>query len=573
MKSEKKDTKLSVRAFLAAFAAGLAVLAAVSWYVISLFAQQIEFQRQEERRLLLNVYDGMESELSERYYTMSEELKFLGSSPDLLSYIAQPSAQRLNDLEYNWRRFLQRSGLFSHVRLVGADGAERLHLKYDEESRTASVVPNTRPKAVTLCRQIERTSELEPKQIYIFKIQPYSFEDDFSPVIRLGMPLFSPDGQRFGVMMLTYRARAIIDSFRRIDRSTGSALAVLNGDGLWLYNQGEPEKTWRNQDEKGLVLAQDISAQQWLQVKSLRFGEYYDESGLHYHFRSFLPLPYVDYSGNQDSCIIFMSTYSPQQYGYFAPTPRESSMLFCWQEYWYVLVFLLGLNFVQAFVSARYWRRRARFKRLQNQYLLCEMTGQLAMKAGCPPQYSPDGRAACFRELVSLIASNMAQPLEHREMVVEFAPLCFLGKLALPPGLCARSPADMTPDEKKLYRRHADFGCAMIDNSDLAEPERTIARRMTAESCEDWDGRGYPQGLSGSNISPEGRLCRIARFYDALRLMGMTHSEARRRIMSEGGRALDPQMVNAFMASDPLIQKLYGESEQEKALEEKTSES
>ncbi len=562
--SVRECKKLSLRAFFLALAVGQLLVFLIMGYVVASIAQQAEAQRQQDRRLLLNVYDGMENDLSVRYLTMSEELKFLGGASDLKDYAASQSVENRAALTYNWMRFLERNaGLFSHARLLSRDGEELLHLRYDEEKRSAEEAAPARLSEPAVREQISTVLALEPKQIYIFRMQPSSFEDDFSPVMRLGMPVYDRDGEKFGMIMLTYRAKAIIDSFRRNDRGTSSALSVLNGDGLWLYNQAEPEKTWKSMTEKSAALSDDIPPDLWRQVKSLRFSSYYDKTGLHYHFKCFLPLPYVDYSDSQDYCIIFMSTCSPSLYAYSAETPLKSALVFCWSQYWGAVLLLIGLSVVQALCFARYWARRNRFRALQNLNLVCESLAQLTMKAGglSAEDFSAEYLVFRFRELVGVIASNLAMPLEHRDAVVRFAPLANVGKLALPAGLCRKSYGELTSEEKKIMRRHVDLGRAMCEHTSIEESERGVLYRLISDHHEDWDGRGYPDGMSGGNISVEGRLCRIACFYDDLRLEGQSHHEARRVVMTEGGRALDPSMVNAFMAADPVIQRIYDEND------------
>jgi adenylate cyclase len=79
------------------------------------------------------------------------------------------------------------------------------------------------------------------------------------------------------------------------------------------------------------------------------------------------------------------------------------------------------------------------------------------------------------------------------------------------------------------------------------------ARDMIISHHERWDGQGYPQRLSGTDIPLAGRLMALADVYDALvskRVYkeGMVHAEVCDYIRAESGKHFDPEIVAAFVA-------------------------
>ena len=68
---------------------------------------------------------------------------------------------------------------------------------------------------------------------------------------------------------------------------------------------------------------------------------------------------------------------------------------------------------------------------------------------------------------------------------------------------------------------------------------------------ENFDGSGYPDGLSGLAIPPPSQLLRLADTYEALRSRrpyreAVTLNEAIAEIEREAGRAFDPALIEPF---------------------------
>jgi putative two-component system response regulator len=66
-----------------------------------------------------------------------------------------------------------------------------------------------------------------------------------------------------------------------------------------------------------------------------------------------------------------------------------------------------------------------------------------------------------------------------------------------------------------------------------------------------WNGKGYPEGISGNRIPLSGRIMAIADVYDALISKRVykppvPHHEAVLMIQEEAGRHFDPDIVAAF---------------------------
>jgi len=155
-------------------------------------------------------------------------------------------------------------------------------------------------------------------------------------------------------------------------------------------------------------------------------------------------------------------------------------------------------------------------------------------------------------ERVALFAGRIAQQLGLPEDQVELTRLAGslhdLGKLAIPEELL-RKPAPLTREERRLLQRHPQIGHRMLASLGV-EP---IADWILHQS-ERWDGRGYPEGLSGDEIPLGSRIVFVADAFDAMTSTRPYRPAARRddavrELERCAGTQFDPEVVDAFVAS------------------------
>ena len=106
-------------------------------------------------------------------------------------------------------------------------------------------------------------------------------------------------------------------------------------------------------------------------------------------------------------------------------------------------------------------------------------------------------------------------------------------------------------------KKHTTIGAEMLDKLGCYRNEELV--RTAYEICrwhhERWDGRGYPDGLSGDRIPISAQVVSMADVYDALvskRVYkeAFTHDKTRRIIIEGRGSHFDPRIVDAFLAEE-----------------------
>jgi putative nucleotidyltransferase with HDIG domain len=126
-----------------------------------------------------------------------------------------------------------------------------------------------------------------------------------------------------------------------------------------------------------------------------------------------------------------------------------------------------------------------------------------------------------------------------------------VGKTVVPASVLVK-PGVLNESEWAMMKRHTVVGDEIVASLNLPFDVRPMVRNHH----ERWDGQGYPDGLAGNEIPYEARLLAVADVWDARTTARsnrnpVPEAEARRILNHQAGRALDPQLVEAFQ--DVLI--------------------
>jgi len=122
-----------------------------------------------------------------------------------------------------------------------------------------------------------------------------------------------------------------------------------------------------------------------------------------------------------------------------------------------------------------------------------------------------------------------------------------IGKIGVPASILDK-PAKLTPEEWRIIRDHPRMGAKIIEP---IAPYKPIMP-LVLQHHERFDGKGYPDGLAGNDISLGARILAVADAYDAMvserpYRKALTQEQAVQIIRQEAGRQLDPDAVAAFL--------------------------
>ena len=122
-----------------------------------------------------------------------------------------------------------------------------------------------------------------------------------------------------------------------------------------------------------------------------------------------------------------------------------------------------------------------------------------------------------------------------------------IGKLAVPDHILNK-PAKLTPAEMEKMKIHSSVGASILEKAGFPYPVVPTVRYHH----ERWDGRGYPDGLQGSDIPITARIISVADAFDTLRgerpyRTAVSRDEACEFLRSRAGTQFDPALVDVLL--------------------------
>jgi putative nucleotidyltransferase with HDIG domain len=172
---------------------------------------------------------------------------------------------------------------------------------------------------------------------------------------------------------------------------------------------------------------------------------------------------------------------------------------------------------------------------------------------------------------VQIYAVELAKLLgvkdERQLKAIEAAALLHdMGKLAIPEHILNK-PGKLTQPEFEKMKLHADIGADLLSAVKFPYPVVPIVRHHH----EHWNGKGYPAGISGTDIPLGARILSVVDCFDALTSdrpyrPRLTNEEAFAIILQARGSLYDPLIVDTFVKAYPQIAPVAA-----KAADESTS--
>lgn len=137
------------------------------------------------------------------------------------------------------------------------------------------------------------------------------------------------------------------------------------------------------------------------------------------------------------------------------------------------------------------------------------------------------------------------------------SPLHDIGKVGIPDHILLK-PGRLTPEEFEIMKQHTTLGYETLRDAAEKHPEAPflrMARDIAHTHHEKFDGSGYPRGLRAYEIPLCGRIVALADVYDALTTKriykpAFDHDRARQIILEGNGSHFDPDVVDAFLATE-----------------------
>ncbi len=185
-------------------------------------------------------------------------------------------------------------------------------------------------------------------------------------------------------------------------------------------------------------------------------------------------------------------------------------------------------------------------KTMEYEELFIQVVESLATAIDAKDTYT-NGHSVRVAEYSKEIAKRFGYDEEKQDAVFMMGLLHDVGKIGVPDSVINK-PDRLTDEEFAQIKTHPEVGARILSNIKKM-PRLADGARWHHER---YDGRGYPDGLSGTDIPEEARIIAVADAYDAMTSnrsyrSSLAQDIVRAEIIKSKGTQFDPQFADIMV--------------------------
>ena len=213
-----------------------------------------------------------------------------------------------------------------------------------------------------------------------------------------------------------------------------------------------------------------------------------------------------------------------------------------------VLLFVNIVRTMKKIQDIERLRRRTEIEKnkKQTEKMSLQMMQTLSTTIEAKNEYTR-GHSYRVAEYSALIAEELGWAPEEVQNLKHSAYLHDIGKIGIPDSILNK-PSRLTDEEYSLIKRHTVIGAEIL--KDVTLIPNVIA--VTRSHHERYDGKGYPDGLSGEKIPIHARIVAMADSYDAMNSRRIYRNSLPQDVIYEEirknrGLQFDPKITDIFL--------------------------
>lgn len=448
------------------------------------------------------------------------DLSFLGNLPNTRDYVdsgftAAHSRDEVRGIFYDLARINEH---YCQVRIIDSSGQEIVRI-YKKSDGITIIATESSLQDQQRQHYFQEAMKLDKGQFYVCPIdstvEPGKADMSKVPALKLATPLFTSKGERRGILVLDTDLSGVLKLLPAnmfIQTEEGNSIS-LKPDGAVDFKKS----SYRFKDTEGELFISEVEA-------------------IHYSTVQFLPGQRLIVAVHHDHSLL----------------KAELDMLTTTSIL--VLLFSFGLLLIIGYINL------ARGIKVIDAHRAI-----ISSLGGLTERRDPDtgGHLDRSREYPVLVAKQLRHNKKyHKTITSEFiddlyyaAPLHDIGKVGIRDSILLKQ-GKLNSEEFDEIKQHVRIGEKVlqdvIDEFKLKQSFLIIGKNICAYHHEQYNGKGYLEGLKGQEIPLEARIFALCDAYDAIRSRRpykdeMPHEEAIKRIKSDSGEHFDPDIVDAFL--------------------------
>ena len=202
--------------------------------------------------------------------------------------------------------------------------------------------------------------------------------------------------------------------------------------------------------------------------------------------------------------------------------------------------------------------KQARRLRQSNQFVIDALSTTVEFRSLETGEHIKNIRVM-VKVLLEKISDVYPLSSEDIEMISNASVVHDIGKIAIPDSILLK-PGSLTKEEFEIMKTHTVKGCDILSSLEYSQDTKyySYCYEICRHHHERWDGRGYPDGLKGDEISIWAQATSLADVYDALTSKRVykpayTHDEAVKMIINGECGAFNPKLLDCFVDVQSML--------------------
>ncbi|MGD9950427.1 MAG: diguanylate cyclase [Desulfobulbus sp.] len=249
------------------------------------------------------------------------DILFLSQQNELVHFLRTGDPALVRNIAEEYRLFSLNHGLYDQIRYIDQEGMEIVRVNYNAGHPIVVGPKDLQSKKERY--YFQDCFKLNRDEIFLspfdLNMEHGKIEEPINPMVRVGTPVFSSDGQKRGIVLVNYLGKRLIEKIRSASQVARRQTMVLNTDGYWLVSpHAEQEWGFMYHDETKRLGALD--AQAWEMISRKKEGQFQTDKGM-YTFESVYPAASREYchssKGRADSSTPSAEQFSASQYHWY----------------------------------------------------------------------------------------------------------------------------------------------------------------------------------------------------------------------------------------------------------------